>query len=83
MDDKNRNTPITTDKSSAKADAPPRPTYAPIAMAMGIAMSAWGLLSLTLNINALLFMSLFGVGLMTWALKCWIREIVLQWESSR
>lgn len=60
-----------------------RPTYAPVAMAMGIAMAAWGLMALTLNINALWFMSLAGVGLMIWALRSWIREIVLQWESSK
>lgn len=69
--------------SSMRADKIPRPTYAPVAMAMGIAMSTWGLMALSLNINAMWFMSIAGVGLSTWALKSWIGEIVLQWESNR
>lgn len=46
-----------------------RPTYAPVAMAMGVAMSTWGLMALSLNINAMWFMSIAGIGLATWALK--------------
>ena len=68
---------------SVEAEEALRPTYAPIAMAMGIAMFTWGLMALTLNINALWFMSLAGGGLMTWALGSWIREIVRQWEATR
>ncbi len=64
-------------------DQVPRPTYAPIALAMGIAMSTWGLMALSLNIDAVWFMSLFGVGLSAWAIKSWIGEIVEQWESNR
>ena len=64
-------------------DSVPRPTYAPIAMAMGIAMTAWGLMALTLNIAAMWCMSAAGVGLAAWALKHWIDEIVLQWDAKR
>lgn len=60
-----------------------RPTYAPIAMAMGVAMTIWGLMALTLNINAMWFMSIAGAGLSAWALKSWIGEIVLTWDSNR
>lgn len=78
--------PVENSTASTKPDVAEealRPTYAPVAMAMGIAMFAWGLMALTLNINALWFMSLAGAGLMTWALGSWIREIVKQWESTR
>lgn len=59
----------------------PRPTYAPVAMALGISMIAWGLMALTLNIGALLSMAVAGVGLAAWALKTWIEEIVRQLEG--
>lgn len=72
------------DKSSAAdTDVALRPTYAPIAMAMGIAMSMWGLMGLSLNINAICFMTIAGIFLSTWALKSWIGEIVLHWEKKR
>ncbi len=61
----------------------PRPTYAPIATAMGISMIAWGTMALTLNINALWCMSIAGVGLFAWALKHWIDEIVSQRDANR
>jgi len=70
------------DQSASKEEAL-RPTFAPVAMAMGIAMSVWGLMTLTLNINALWFMFIAGIGLSTWALQSWIKEIVLSWESNR
>lgn len=63
-------------------EAAPRPTYAPIAMAMGVAMTAWGLMAASLNISAVSFMSVGGVGLIVWALRSWIGEIVLQWEEA-
>ncbi len=68
---------------TASADPVPRPTYAPIALAMGIAMSTWGLMALSLNINAMWFMSIAGIALSTWALKSWIGEIVHQWKANR
>lgn len=68
---------------SVEAQEVLRPTYAPVALAMGIAMTAWGLIALSLNTGALWFMSLAGAGLMVWALRRWIREIVLHWELSR
>jgi hypothetical protein len=79
------------DHSDTSSDSPKsiaaeetlRPTYAPVAMALGIAMFFWGFMALSLNTNALWFMSTAGAGLMIWALRSWIREIVLQWESSR
>ncbi|TWT35400.1 hypothetical protein KOR34_02910 [Posidoniimonas corsicana] len=66
-----------------EAAPPPCPTYAPIAMAMGVAMTFWGLMALTFNINAMWFMSVAGVGLVAWSLKSWIHEIVLVWEANR
>ena len=70
-------------KQHESSDQVPRPTYAPVALAMGIAMSTWGLMALSLNINAIWFMSLAGIGLSTWAIKSWIGEIVQQWEVNR
>jgi hypothetical protein len=60
-----------------------RPTYAPIAASLAISMTFWGLIALTLNIRALLLMSLAGICLFAWALKRWIGEIVLHWETRR
>lgn len=70
-------------ESSANENEVLRPTYAPVAMAMGISMTVWGLMAPSLNIHAMWFMSIAGVGLSTWAIKSWISEIVKQWESNR
>ena len=75
--------PETSEKSPADSDVAPRPTCAPIAMAMGVSMTLWGLMALTLNINALWFMTATGIGLSAWALKTWIHEIVLNGEATR
>ena len=45
-----------------------RPTYAPAAMAMGIMMLLWGILTNWI-------MSAAGAALMAWALWTWIEEI--------
>ncbi|MCA9233956.1 MAG: hypothetical protein KDA44_00695 [Planctomycetales bacterium] len=76
-------TPETPERPSADEEPIVRPTWAPIAMAMGVAMTAWGLIALSLNINALLAMTAAGLGLSAWALTSWIREIVRNWEASR
>ena len=52
---------------SIEEEAPP-PTYVPAALAMGIMMLLWGILTNWL-------MSLAGSLLMVWAIKTWIREI--------
>ncbi|QEG37195.1 hypothetical protein [Bythopirellula goksoeyrii] len=70
-------------ESTIKTDQVPRPTYAPIAMAMGTAMTVWGLMAPSLNIHAMWYMSIAGAGLSTWAIKSWIGEIVQQWEANR
>ena len=46
----------------------PNPTYIPAAMAMGIMMLLWGILTNWL-------MSLAGALLMIWALQAWVREL--------
>ncbi len=56
----------TVDQSTA--DAPPRPTYAPAAMAMGIMMLLWGIVTMWI-------MSVGGAALMIWSLWTWINEI--------
>lgn len=48
--------------------APPRPTYAPAAMAMGIMMLLWGIVTMWI-------MSAGGAALMVWSLWTWINEI--------
>ena len=72
-----------SDKTPSHEQETMRSTYAPIAMAMGISMTSWGLMALSLNIAALGIMSISGVGLIAWALKSWIGEIVLDWESNQ
>jgi redox-regulated HSP33 family molecular chaperone len=61
---------------------PPRPTYAPVAMAMGIAMTAWGMLTFSLTTNSLTFMSFAGAGLVAWALWDWMHEVAVEWRNS-
>ena len=46
----------------------PRPTYAPAAMAMGVMMLLWGIVTMGI-------MSLAGAGLIAWSLWSWINEI--------
>ncbi len=60
---------------SNNSEAPPRPTYAPAAMAMGIMMMAWGIVTYWM-------MSLFGAGVFVWALWSWISEICQQWRMN-
>jgi hypothetical protein len=65
---------------SAKSDeeqveeSAPRPTYAPAAMAMGIMLLFWGLVTHW-------FASLTGLALMTYALGKWIQEVRHGWEE--
>jgi hypothetical protein len=54
---------------------PPRPTYVPAAMALSIMFTVWG-------INTHWLISAAGIGLMTWSLWAWIREIRHSWRSS-
>ncbi|QDU87896.1 hypothetical protein Pla175_12630 [Pirellulimonas nuda] len=74
--------PETTTAATTLPDqAPPAPTFAPVALAMGVAMTFWGLMAVSLNIGALWFMSIGGAALSAWALRRWIGEIVLAWEG--
>ncbi len=50
----------------------PRPTYAPIAMSMGIMMLAWGILTHWT-------ISLAGAVIFAWALWNWMDEITTAW----
>lgn len=75
--------PKSSEKNTSNEQEALRPTYAPIAMAMAIAMTTWGLMATSLNISALSVMSISGLALSTWALKSWIDEIVLDWESKQ
>jgi hypothetical protein len=65
----------------AETEQPPRPTYAPVALALGIAMTTWGLLTFSLTTNSLSFMSVMGAGLVAWALWDWMREVALEWKQ--
>ena len=53
-------------------DNMPRPTYAPVAMAMSVTMLAWGILTHWT-------VSLVGALLFVWALWSWMGEICRQW----
>jgi hypothetical protein len=72
----------TKPQSPDEADQPPRPTYAPVALAMGIAMTAWGILTFSLTTNSLTFMSVMGAGLMVWALWDWMHEVAIEWRKT-
>jgi hypothetical protein len=76
------NTDTTHSDSPQEAEPTPRPTYAPVAMAMGIAMTTWGLLTFSLTTNSLTFMSFMGAGLVLWALWDWMHEVAIEWRSS-
>ena len=60
----------------------PRPTFAPVAMAMGIAMTVWGFMTLRLTTGSLWFMSAAGAAVVVWALTSWMNEIARQWRES-
>lgn len=52
----------------------PRPSFAPIAMSLGVMMLAWGLLTHWL-------MSLFGAGVIAWSLGAWMDQVCQQWRA--
>ncbi|RCS54060.1 hypothetical protein DTL42_02590 [Bremerella cremea] len=60
-------TPATTVEEAA----PPRPTYAPAGMALGIMMLLWG-------VTTMWIMSIAGLGVMIWSLWTWMNEIRLE-----
>jgi redox-regulated HSP33 family molecular chaperone len=76
------NNDSTNSKLPTEAEQPPRPTYAPVAMAMGIAMTTWGLMTFSLTTNSLTFMSVMGAGLVAWALWDWMHEVSIEWKNS-
>ena len=65
---------MTTNESSPSQQVlweegpPPQPTYAPAAMALGVMMLLWGLVTMWV-------MSAAGAGVMAWSLWSWINEI--------
>jgi hypothetical protein len=68
----NSDRPIET--NGAPAHKPPRPTYAPFMLALGITMIFWG-------IDTSLIMSAGGLLIFIWAIGMWIREIALSWRN--
>ncbi|MCO6044326.1 hypothetical protein NG895_10450 [Aeoliella sp. ICT_H6.2] len=66
---------MTNEPSTATAldEVAPDPTYVPVAMAMGIALLVWGILTHWV-------MSLSGFALFVWALCTWMSEICEQWS---
>jgi hypothetical protein len=53
---------------------PPRPTYAPFMLALGVTMLFWGL-------DTSPVMSASGLVIFAGALWLWIREIALAWRN--
>ncbi len=66
--------PAETGDHQADIESPPKPTYVPAAMAMGIMMVFWGILTHWT-------MSLGGSLLVVWALWTWMNEIHQAWKS--
>ncbi|MCA9101778.1 MAG: hypothetical protein R3C10_11170 [Pirellulales bacterium] len=62
------------DGPSPTEQSPPEPSYAPAAMAMGIAMTAWGILTHWT-------ISLIGAALVVWALWTWMTEVCHTWSE--
>ncbi len=58
-------------ETAAAEAVPPRPTYAPAAMALGVMMLMWG-------ITTMWIMSVAGLGVMAWSLWTWMNEIRME-----
>lgn len=59
---------------SANAETAPAPTIAPIALAFGIMLIPWGILTHGL-------VSLAGLCLITWSITKWVNEIRKEWSA--
>ncbi len=64
----NANEPANSHQDLLEEGAAPRPTYAPAAMALGVMMLLWGIVTMWV-------MSAAGAGVMAWSLWTWINEI--------
>jgi hypothetical protein len=61
-------------RDPAPPHKPPRPTYAPFLLALGITMIFWGL-------DTSPIMSAGGLMVFIWAMAIWIREIAQSWRN--
>lgn len=52
----------------------PRPSFAPIAMSLGVLMLVWGILTHW-------SMSLFGIGVIVGSLFMWMDQVCQQWRA--
>ena len=68
MSNESEATSALAEQSGTAEDAAPRPTYAPAAMALGVMMLLWGIVTMWI-------MSAAGACLMAWSLWTWINEI--------
>lgn len=73
MNDSEPTEPLPSEPTATTAQeaAPPRPTYAPAGMALGIMMLLWG-------VTTMWIMSIAGLGVMIWSLWTWMNEIRLE-----
>ena len=58
----------------AQPQAAPKPSYAPVLLALGITMAFWGLATSPV-------MSAGGFVIFAWAMWTWIREISRDWRD--
>jgi hypothetical protein len=63
-----------TEVAATSPRKPPRPTYAPFMLALGITMIFWGIATSPV-------MSLCGFGVFAWALWMWIRDLAQAWKD--
>lgn len=59
---------------SAESEATPAPTIAPVALAFGIMLIPWGILTHGL-------VSLAGLCVITWSITKWVNEIRKEWSA--
>jgi len=62
------------ERTQLEAEPLPRPSFAPIAMSLGVLMLAWGILTHW-------SMSLFGIGVIAWSLFTWMDQVCQQWRA--
>ena len=65
----------TVQRAEPHPEAAPKPSYAPVLVALGITMAFWGLATSPV-------MSAGGFAVFAWGLWSWIRDIAQAWRNA-